>query len=169
MSVFRVILRNLIGFDLLIFIAAGLNLWLWLMVRRRAVSLYNELHPYVFLPTAHSDPDRIRTVLSDPDLEHLVRLRTGAERLYSLFINITSIFPLLGILGTVISLLPMVADLGSLQTNFFAALTSTFWGLIFSIGFKLCDGVLAFYMEDNDKNLTLLLERARQESETALV
>ena len=168
MSVFRIILRNLIGFDSIIFLAAGLNVWCCLLVRRRAISLYEKLHPFVFLPTANRDPDKLRTEVAEPDLEGLVKLRTAAERLYALFVTLTSIFPLLGILGTVLSLLPMVSDLGNLQTNFFAALTSTFWGLIFSIAFKLCDGYLSFYMEDNDKNLTLLLERHRQDAEVSV-
>ena len=168
MSVLRIILHNLLGFDSIICLAAGLNVWCCLLVRRRAVSLYEKLHPFVFLPTANRDPDKLRSEVAAPDLEGLVRLRTAAERLYALFVNLTAIFPLLGILGTVLSLLPMVSDLGSLQTNFFAALTSTFWGLIFSIGFKLCDGYLSFYMEDNDKNLTLLLERHRLDAEVSV-
>ena len=167
MSVFRIILRNLLGFDSLIFAAAALNVWCVLMVRRKALTLYEKLHPFVFLPTAAADPDKLRQELAATDLEALVKLRTAAERLYALFTNVTSIFPLLGILGTVLSLLPMVSELGNLQTNFFAALTSTFWGLVFSIAFKLCDGYLSFYMEDNDKNLTLLLGHYRQDPEAA--
>ena len=58
-----------------------------------------------------------------------------------------------------VSLLPMVAELTDLQQNFFAALTSTFWGLVFAIIFKLLDGFLSARLEDNDKNVNLLLER----------
>ena len=104
-------------------------------------------------------------------VEELVKLREEAESLYALFSNLTAIFPLLGILGTVISLLPMVADMGNLENNFFAALTSTFWGLVFAIAFKLCDAFLSARMEDNDKNVALLLNRMRErpepEAETA--
>ena len=88
-----------------------------------------------------------------------MELRKRSEGLYSIFANVTAIFPLLGILGTVVSLLPMVADMADMQQNFFAALTSTFWGLVFSIIFKLLDGFLTSRIEDNDKNVTLLLER----------
>ena len=86
-------------------------------------------------------------------------MRKRSESLYSVFVNVTSIFPLLGILGTVVSLLPMVSELADMQTNFFAALTSTFWGLVFAIIFKLLDGFLSSRMEDNDKAVDLLLER----------
>jgi chemotaxis protein MotA len=51
--------------------------------------------------------------------------------------------------------------MSNLQDNFFAALTSTFWGLIFAIGFKLCDAFLSSRIEDNDKNVNLLLSRAQ--------
>ena len=46
-----------------------------------------------------------------------------------------------------------------MQTNFFAALTSTFWGLVFAIVFKFLDGFLSARMEDNDKAVDLLLQR----------
>ena len=92
-------------------------------------------------------------------------LRKRSTGLYSIFVNITAIFPLLGILGTVISLIPMVSDMANMQNNFFAALTSTFWGLVFAIVFKLLDSLLSSRIEDNDKNVTLLLERKSEEEE----
>lgn len=70
-----------------------------------------------------------------------MRNRTGS--LYSLFVNLTGIFPLLGILGTVISLLGMVGDMTNVQDNFYGALTSTFWGLVFAIIFKFLDGIIS--------------------------
>lgn len=165
MSVPQVILRNLIGYDLLIFAAAGFNLWVFLMTRRRALALYRRLHLVIFLPAQPMEEGRIVTSARSFSVEELVRMREGAESLYAVFSNLTAIFPLLGILGTVISLLPMVADMGNLQENFFAALTSTFWGLVFAIGFKLCDAFLSSRMEDNDKNVSLLLSRLREDAD----
>ena len=66
------------------------------------------------------------------------------------------------------SLLPMVADLSNMQSNFFAALTSTLWGLVFAIVFKLLDGFLSSKMDDNDKSVTMLLERRQRELEGKL-
>ena len=58
------------------------------------------------------------------------------------------------------TLQPMVANLADMQQNFFAALTSTFWGLVFAIVFKLLDGfLLSSVIEDNDKSVTLFLAR----------
>lgn len=165
--VFRIIAQNLFGFDSIIFVAAILNVWCYTAVRRRAAALYEKLHPFIFVPLHHDGARTLRETVGETDVEELVRLRAKAESLYSLFINVTAIFPLLGILGTVVSLLPMVSEMADMQTNFFAALTSTFWGLVFAIAFKLCDAFLSARMEDNDKNVTLLLERLRQEAEQA--
>ena len=159
MSVFQVILKNLLGFDLIIFVAAALNGVCYYLARRNANALYRKLHMIVFVPSRRSDPESVSRAIRDIDEEQVVAMRKRSESLYSVYVNVTAIFPLLGILGTVVSLLPMVSELADMQTNFFAALTSTFWGLVFAILFKLLDGFLASRMEDNDKAVNLLLER----------
>ena len=159
MSVFQVIAHNLLGFDLIIFVAAALNGVCYYFARKNADRLYRKLHMIVFVPSRRNDPDSVSKAIRDVDEEQVVAMRKRSESLYSVFVNVTAIFPLLGILGTVVSLLPMVADMADMQTNFFAALTSTFWGLVFAILFKLLDGFLASRMEDNDKAVNLLLER----------
>ena len=159
MSVLQVILDNLLGFDLIIFVAAALNGVCYYFARKNADRLYRKLHMIVFVPSRRNDPDSVSKAIRDVDEEQVVAMRKRSESLYSVFVNVTSIFPLLGILGTVVSLLPMVSELADMQTNFFAALTSTFWGLVFAILFKLLDGFLSSRMEDNDKAVNLLLER----------
>ncbi len=159
MSVFQVILKNLLGFDLIIFVAAALNGVCYYLARRNANALYRKLHMIVFVPSRRSDPESVSRDIRNIDEEQVVAMRKRSESLYSVFVNVTAIFPLLGILGTVVSLLPMVSELADMQTNFFAALTSTFWGLVFAILFKLLDGFLSSRMEDNDKAVNLLLER----------
>ena len=159
MSVFQVILKNLLGFDLIIFVAAALNGVCYYLARRNANALYRKLHMIVFVPSRRSDPESVSRAIRNIDEEQVVAMRKRSESLYSVFVNVTAIFPLLGILGTVVSLLPMVSELADMQTNFFAALTSIFWGLVFAILFKLLDGFLSSRMEDNDKAVNLLLER----------
>ena len=159
MSVFQVILKNLLGFDLIIFVAAALNGVCYYLARRNANALYRKLHMIVFVPSRRSDPESVSRAIRNIDEEQVVAMRKRSESLYSVFVNVTAIFPLLGILGTVVSLLPMVSELADMQTNFFAALTSPFWGLVFAILFKLLDGFLSSRMEDNDKAVNLLLER----------
>ena len=165
MSVFQVIAQNLLGYDLIIFVAAALNGVCYCFARKNANALYRRLHMYVFVPSRRRDPESVSRAIRDVDEEQVVAMRKRSESLYAIFVNVTAIFPLLGILGTVVSLLPMVSDLGAMQTSFFAALTSTFWGLVFAILFKLLDGFLSARMEDNDKAVNLLLARRELLSE----
>ena len=159
MSVFQVILRNLLGFDLIIFVAAALNGACYYLARKNANALSRKLHVTVYVPSRRIDPESVVKTIRNIDEERIVAMRKRSESLYAVFVNVTAIFPLLGILGTVVSLLPMVSELADMQTNFFAALTSTFWGLVFAIIFKLLDGFLSARVADNDKAVDLLLER----------
>ena len=84
--------------------------------------------------------------LTAPDSD-LKTLRTQRQKLnvcYTTFTTFISIFPLWGMFGTVMALLSldMNGDLSSVQENFFAALTSTAWGILFAIAFKVLNAVL---------------------------
>ena len=71
--------------------------------------------------------------------------------LYTLFVTSISIFPLLGMFGTVIGLLGLdlaTGDMENIRANFFIALTSTAWGIIFSVGFKILHALIADYVEE---------------------
>ena len=159
MSVWQIIGKNLLGFDLIIFIVAALNAVCYYFARVYTIQLSKKLNMVVFVPSYKHDPEKLAKLVRDLDEGEIVALRKRSESFYAVFSNLTAIFPLLGILGTVVSLLPMVANIANMQQNFFAALTSTFWGLVFAIIFKLLDGFLSARLEDNDKNVTLLLER----------
>ena len=59
-------------------------------------------------------------------------------------------FPLLGMFGTVMGLLNVDFSLGTMddvKTNFFTALTSTAWGIIFSVLFKILNSFFAYHIE----------------------
>ena len=79
----------------------------------------------------------------------------------SVFITLITIFPLLGMLGTVKSLL--VLNFGdenailSARNSFFDALTSTAWGIIFAIIFKVVNAVIAKHTEDNIEKVSGLI------------
>lgn len=84
--------------------------------------------------------------LTAPDSD-LKTLRTQRQKLnvcYTTFTTFISIFPLWGMFGTVMALLSldMNGDLSSVQENFFTALTSTAWGILFAIAFKVLNAVL---------------------------
>jgi len=162
-DVLLIIWENLLGFDLLIFVFAAGALYCYILARHLSVKLHKILNHTVFLPEYVLNKTRIAPA-SEIDL---VDSRKRANGFYAVFANLTSIFPLLGILGTVISLIPMVATIESMQENFYTALTSTFWGLIFAIIFKFLDGFLSARIEENSNNIALYLERNREKPEEA--
>ena len=77
---------------------------------------------------------------NDGDLDFSKYMHGRLRVWYSLFVTMISIFPLLGMFGTVRGLLMMDFVAGNIEFmkhNFFSALTSTAWGIIFSIIFKM--------------------------------
>ena len=83
---------------------------------------------------------------------------------YALYYNITTMFPLMGMLGTVISLIPMVNSLGTESTGlFFSALTSTFWGIVAALIFRLSDASVSYKIEDNEKHMEYMFNPHRKE------
>jgi len=66
-----------------------------------------------------------------------------ATRWFHLFTTIISVFPLLGILGTIWGIIPTLNDFSQINASFSLALVSTFLGIIFSIIFRFFEGFLA--------------------------
>lgn len=78
-------------------------------------------------------------------------LLNGASKFYTLFVTMISIFPLLGMLGTVVGLLGLdlaSGDMENIKNNFFIALTSTAWGIVFAVLFKLLYALIADDVEE---------------------
>lgn len=92
-------------------------------------------------------------------------LLRGTSRFYTLFVTMISIFPLLGMLGTVIGLLGLdlaSGDMNNIKTNFFVALTSTAWGIIFSVIFKVLHAWIADNVEEQIEIAKKLAEEFEQ-------
>ncbi len=157
-NIFSVIFMNFWGYDLIIFLAAVFTGIVFYSLKKSADKLYNKMHLTVFVPdgASRSEAESDISGLRENDI---VRMRNHTGKLYSVFVNLTGIFPLLGILGTVVSLLGLVADSTNITGNFYGALTSTFWGLVFAIIFKFTDGIISAKIEDNEKTVALYLER----------
>ena len=149
---FSVIMMNLIGFDMIIFLVAAANGVVFYLTKKAADELYRKMHLTVFVPGSEQSQIEAQEQLSSLRESDVVSMRNMMGRMYSVFINLTGIFPLLGILGT-------VDDMSDVQGSFYGALTSTFWGLVFAIVFKLLDGVISAKIEDNEKTVALYLER----------
>lgn len=82
---------------------------------------------------------------------------------YTAFLTCITLFPLLGMLGTVMSLVMLdfsdAQGLISARSNFFVALTSTAWGIIFAIIFKVLNVFIATSADDNIRKMTELIDR----------
>lgn len=80
--------------------------------------------------------------ITDDDCAELSKSSGSAAFVYTLFTNITAIFPLLGIFGTVMSLLQS-SKADDLPANFLMALTTTAAGLIAAMIFKFFDSFIS--------------------------
>ena len=99
-------------------------------------------------------------------LETLLECRDRMNKYYSMFSIITTMFPLLGLLGTVASLIPMVNSIGAEDVQlFFGALTSTFWGIVWALICKFFDIFIGYKVEDNEKRIEFLLNPKRTADE----
>lgn len=75
------------------------------------------------------------------------------EFLYALYMNSVSAFPLLGMIGTIYSLLKLDLSSGAsmISGNFLVALTSTLLGAFFGLIFKVLDSFLSPKIEENNQ------------------
>ncbi|MCI5751735.1 MAG: MotA/TolQ/ExbB proton channel family protein [Oscillospiraceae bacterium] len=162
-----VIFSNIIGYDGLIFIAAAANAVIFQGARNAAVRLYSSMHKEVYTPSCGSDIKSIRSDIGRLTDKKVSALRERAVAWYTLYVNITGIFPLLGILGTVISLLGMVGNTSDVEGSFFAALTSTFWGLVFAMIFKFLDGFVSPKLDDGERAAELFMQRKAENHPSA--
>lgn len=85
---------------------------------------------------------------------------------YTLFITLISIFPLLGMLGTVLALLGLdmssAEAISNAKDNFFGALTSTAWGIIFAVVFKIVNAKFFADVEDLIQRHLSLIKKLRK-------
>lgn len=163
-SLLGVLADNFLSFDFIIFLLAGLNIFILVKTSIYSKQLYKTLNPYCWIPGGETSLREIQEKFAqqkDKSSEtDIIQLRRKMNTYYVIYENLTAIFPLLGLLGTVVSLLPLVGDMGEIVTGlFFSALTSTMWGIIFAIVFKALNGYLSSGIEDNEKNIEIYLQR----------
>lgn len=122
----------------LIIILGAANLGVFFITQRVVAGLEKLVHPKA---------DRRNGISADLSLtsEETAQLGKSSARasfFYTLFLNLTAVFPLLGILGTVISLMKL-SGADDIAASFGMALRTTLWGLIFAIIFKLMDSLIS--------------------------
>lgn len=163
-SLFGILIDNFLRFDFIIFLLGGLNGFLFVKTWITSKTLYQVLNPDCWIPGGDRSLHEVQEKFacrSDETFEtDIIKLRRKMNTYYVIYENLTAVFPLLGLLGTVVSLLPLVSNMGDIVTGlFFSALTSTMWGIVFAIVFKALNGYLSSGIEDNEKNIEIYLQR----------
>lgn len=163
-SIFEVYLRNFLHFDFLIFLLALVNFFFLNKAVKTSRDIDNKLFPKGYAAGGWKSYDQMKDyftrVMSLDGEEDLISSRRQMNSSYTVFENITAIFPLMGLLGTVISLIPMVNSIGSGETSlFFSALTSTFWGIVFAIISKGLNSIAESRVLESERNIQNFLDR----------
>ena len=160
MTVLRIVFSNFTWIDGLILLLGAANGWLYYKTWKLAGALNARISPRTYTPAwRDEEAEHLAKSVRPVEEQELVGLRDRTEKSYAMFLTVTSIFPLLGIFGTVWSLIPMVENMADMQQDFFAALTSTLWGLVCAILFKGMDGFLSPRITENEKGVELYLSR----------
>lgn len=136
------------AFILIIYILIGLGAAadgvFFFIVRKKAIEIKNS-----------ALPGELRSKATGESLEKKVLYKTKQDFIdasgwlkvyYSIYSNISAVFPLLGILGTVVSLIEM-SDIETAATSFMSALDTTLWGLVCGIISKIADSWLSPHYE----------------------
>lgn len=153
-----ILFNNLWGYDLIIIIAAIVNLALFIAIHRQLTAIKTD-----FVKTSYLQNDWLVGMSSGrrdkPDkaallevLNRFTKRKHKLDQLSVFYTSLTSIFPLLGILGTVAALLTM-SDFNDVAVtiNFSKALSSTFWGVFFGALGKFGEGFFTAETERYDK------------------
>lgn len=78
---------------------------------------------------------------NEKDVDEISKKKQHLITLYALYANITTAFPLLGILGTVAALINYSNE--TMMENFMVALNTTLWGVLFAFVFKTFDAAIS--------------------------
>ncbi|MGI6248483.1 MAG: MotA/TolQ/ExbB proton channel family protein [Acutalibacteraceae bacterium] len=132
---FNLLFKSLTTNDIYIFVTALITSFLFLL------TILNARH--IKVRTKEWKKDK-----NPPFSKFLLR---SLNLVYTLFTTLISIFPLLGMFGTVLGLLGLdltKGDMENIRNNFFIALTSTAWGIIFSVIFKVANAFISDFVEE---------------------
>ena len=135
----NVFLSGFLRYDWIIFIACLINLMIFIITKILVNKIENTLNVSTDRISLREDETIEHKSLTPDEINKLKKNLKPINMLYTFFVNIISAFPLLGILGTVLALLAVAVGDGfeGAQDNFLTALTSTAWGVVASMLFKV--------------------------------
>ncbi len=153
----RLLFTNLWGYDAFIFLVALINIALFSRIIKHLKAIEDDFEDTKYLQNEwliqHLDTSSHRTAADLKDaLNRFTEHKNLLDQTAVFYSSITSIFPLLGILGTVIALLTLT-DFSSVvaSVSFSKALTSTFWGILFGAFSKFGEGFFTARLALYDK------------------
>lgn len=154
-------MKSSLSTDWYILVAFVLTLGILITTIVFTYRLYQKLNPSERMANPQEGKQRYPETLSEvKEFENdVLKQRTIMNLFYSLFANAVSIFPLLGMFGTVKALIGFAGENAAEMELFFQALTSTAWGIIFAVLFKIADAVISVPVAANNKEVDTLLER----------
>ena len=152
-------------YDWIIFIAGLFNLGIFIWTKILISKIKDTLYPTADTVSVREDEIIEHKLPTKKKIDELKVILKNTNISYTFFVNIISAFPLLGILGTVWALLAVAVGDGfeGAQDNFLTALTSTAWGVLFSMVFKVgFDPIISPDVEKYNKEVeNLELERKK--------
>ena len=144
-------------YNLIIFFFAIATACVAVMLHQTRRSVDNEIYDWESSSDSVYNVDKV-----DKIFDSYRKINTN----YTLFITLISIFPLLGMLGTVLALLGLdmssAEAISNARNNFFGALTSTAWGIIFAITFKIINARFFSDVEDLIQRHLALIKKLRK-------
>ncbi|MBE5923590.1 MAG: MotA/TolQ/ExbB proton channel family protein [Lachnospiraceae bacterium] len=162
MGTIKIFIENFGVLDCVILVVFLVNLFIYLSLRKqtnRLYKFYNSTDKISNLSEEARQQLKKNTKKEEKlTVTELLDMREKMNQTYSMFANVTTMFPLLGMFGTVWALIPMVDSIGTTDTSsFFAALTSTALGIVFALIFKFLDATISYKIDDNEKHTEHLM------------
>lgn len=167
-GIINVFIENLMGFDWIIWVMMAVNMAVFFSTRTMVNTIYGHFNLQDRMTNLNDEAKAALKQTTKQEKQQLtaselLKYRENMNKRYALYSNLTTMFPLMGMLGTVVSLIPMVNSIGTETTGlFFSALTSTFWGIVFALIFKLLDASISYKIEDNEKHMEYMFNPARK-------
>ena len=158
-NVFKQMILNIFKTDWIVFLGLLLTIWSLRRIMRTKSKLKKKLEK---MP---DNPDWVDD------------MRRELHTAYSIFAASITLYPLLGMFGTVVSLInvgsvdfsQMTESLDAVKSNFFTALTSTAWGIIFAAVLKIFNAAfIEPEVEDDLDRLDEIAEEQRRDKKVGL-
>ncbi|MBQ2985017.1 MAG: MotA/TolQ/ExbB proton channel family protein [Clostridia bacterium] len=167
-DIMGIFINNLFGFDWIILLMAVGNFAVYMLTRADIDRIYSHFNAQDYIINLSDEAKAaLHKTTKNEDARltasELLSYREKMNKRYALYTNLTTMFPLMGMLGTVVSLIPMVNSIGAESAGlFFSALTSTFWGIVWALVFKLLDASISYKIDDNEKHMEYMLNPGRK-------